>query len=134
MDGDFGGEVALPDREWGVSGVGEGGGGNLAGATGDVLIVVSGGQCAGVGDGEFVEGFDELVGGLAEGDDAGVVDGAEEFLELGKGGKESEVGAVFYPAVSFGGDEVDGVAGDDSGGCCVFYNTCYGNCGFIVFA
>ena len=113
MDGNFGSEVALPEGERGVGGVGEGGGSNLAGATGDVLVVVGGGDCDGVGDGEFVESFDKLVGGLAEGDDAGVVDGAEEFLELGEGEQEGDVGAIAYPTVSFGDDEIYGVAGDE---------------------
>ena len=45
--------------------------------------------------GEFVESFYELVGGHAEGDDFGVVDGAEEFLELGEGEEEGEGGGVF---------------------------------------
>lgn len=52
-----------------------------------------------------MEGLEELIEGLGEGDNTGVVEAAEEFLELGEGSEDGKTLAV-DPGGGFGGDEI----------------------------
>ena len=79
---DVGGELAGPEGEGGVGGELKRGGDDLTLVSGDDLALVEGAEGDGVAEGEFVEGFQSRDEGLREHNHTGVVDGAQEFLEL----------------------------------------------------
>ena len=112
---DVGGELTGPEGEGGVGGELEGGGDDLALVGGDDLALVEGAEGDGVAEGELVEGFEGGDEGLGKHNHAGVVDGAEEFLELEEGGDDDEAVAG-EPRGGLGGEGVEAVAGEDEQG------------------
>lgn len=68
----------------------------------------------GIGEGELVEGFDDRKEGLREHDHAGIIDGAEDFLELRHGSDEEKAG-MFQEFGGAFGEEIDGIAGEEKG-------------------
>ena len=109
---DVGGELTGPEGEGGVGGELEGGGDDLALVGGDDLALVEGAEGDGVAEGELVEGFQGGDEGLREHNHTGVVDSAQEFLELEQGGDDDEVVTV-EPVAGFGGEGVKAVAGEN---------------------
>ena len=107
-----GGELAGPEGEGGVGGEFKGSGDDLALVGGDDLALVEGTEGDGVAEGELVEGFQGGDERLREHNHTGVIDGAQEFLELEQGGDDDEVVAV-EPVAGFGGEGVKAVAGEN---------------------
>ena len=106
-----GGELTGPEGERGVGGEFQGGGDDLTLVSGDYLTLVEGAEGDGVAEGELVEGLQGGDEGLREHNHTGVVDGAQEFLELKQGGDDDKA-VVVEPVVGFRGEGVKAVAGE----------------------
>lgn len=106
---DFARELAAPERNWRVGGAFEWGGDDFAVVRDEDLVFVEGQNRRRVGEGEFMENLDDGGEGAGKHEDFWVVDGAEDFLELGKG--DDEDGAGFEQKFAFGEESVGGVAG-----------------------
>lgn len=78
----------------------------------DDLLGVIGDECAGVAEGEFMERLKEGGEGLREENHFRVIEGAEEFLELGGAGDDGEIFTT-DEILGFWGEEINGIAGED---------------------
>lgn len=110
--GDFSGKLTGPERERRIISIAKMGGGDIAVAGDDDLVLVKGDKCDGVTEGEFVKRLYDRKEWLRKHDHARVVDGAEELLQLDHGADDDEV-REGEDLRGGGGEEVDAVARDD---------------------
>lgn len=110
--GDYSGKLTGPERERRIISVAKMGGGDIAVAGDDDLVLMEGDERDGVAESEFVEGLDDGEERLRKHDHARVVDGAEELLQLNHGADDNEA-REGEDLRGGGGEEVDAVARDD---------------------
>ena len=109
--GDAGGELAGPERNRRIVGVGDGRGDDFAAAGDEDVVLVESENGSGVGEGEFMKGFDKGDERLRKHNHARVINGTEDFLELHHRCDEEKL--RMGEDLSGGRcEEVDGITGD----------------------